>query len=101
MIFKTVATYNPNRSCTIQILGYEAVMENKFNAFFFKSGSSDRQHSENKISWRRYALILLFAVILMSLILVGIFCSSFLDSMISLFVLAIIAIEETFKGDSL
>jgi len=65
------------------------VMGNRFDKLFFKSDSSDKQ---DKISWRCCPLGVLFVTIEMSLILAGIFCSFCIDSMISLFVLAIITV---------
>jgi hypothetical protein len=65
-------------------------MENRFDELFFKNHSSYKRDLEKKVSWRCYALGVLFGVIAaMALILLGIFCSSFTDSMISLFFLSI------------
>jgi len=97
MIFKTVATDNPHRSCRIQSLGYEAVMENRLDELFFKSDSSYQRHSMNKISWRRYWASLFVVLGAISLGLVGIFFSSVFYSVISIIVLGILAVMSAIK----
>jgi len=67
-------------------------MENRADELFLKSDSSNKKPLENKTAWKRYALSVIFGVVAMSLILVGIFSRSFIDSMISLLVLSIIAV---------
>ncbi|MCD6040198.1 MAG: hypothetical protein K0S27_1598 [Gammaproteobacteria bacterium] len=67
-------------------------MANRFDELFFKNDSSATRDLDKKINGRYYALNVLFSVIIMSLILAGIFCSSFIDSIISLTGLGIITV---------
>ncbi len=65
-------------------------MSNEFKELFFKSGSSPKQHSVNKINGKRHFLNLLFGAMIISLFLIGIFCRPLFDSAASVLVLSVL-----------
>jgi hypothetical protein len=68
-------------------------MLNLFDEFFLYSDSSYKRYSMNKkINWKHSVLYLSLGALATGLVLVGIFFSAFFDSIVSVLVLAVLAV---------